>query len=158
MKLAIICAMPVKRIVSGDLKTVERIAEGLSPRLDNICLEEEVDLSEHAEQSALDAFSYCHGPFESMVFVRAKDGDVAVSPDIAAAVDWVLFLRHDCIVDIQAFEHLPDDMNDFDTLAFQKWDTSGPRSKLSHFRFGNLGSSDGGTHNLPNRILIEPFD
>ena len=120
------------------------------------------DLSAHAEQSAKDAFAYCPGPFKEMGFVRETPGSVARARQLGA--DWILFMRHYCLVDIQAFEEMgwslkraAEEGFDADMINFRRWSSAGPSTDPSRFWFQKSPFSKTiYPIEARRRILIEP--
>lgn len=162
MKLAIVCEMPgPSKILSDDIKSVTRFGGGSIIRY-NANVVGDPDLSANAEQSAKDAFRYCAGPFSEMEFVRiiAK----SVFDKALASSRWILFIGHDCVVDIQSFEVFQKTLDlhtgeKFDLVRFPHWTASGVSGISEKYSFQKSPFlCQWGTVTAQRRILIELED
>jgi len=165
LNLAVVCEIPEPIQMSGNLMDLgfDQNAE-TAFALDGGFLQCK-DLSANAAKSARDAFAYCQGPFGSMEFhrVTGKPHEYGKMDSRAFAsllgCDWLLFMYHDCLVDIQAFEFFCPVKN-VNEVRFRKWTTAGP-SGASDYTFLQTSSLfvnevDRSRTGINRRILIEP--
>ena len=168
MNLAVVCEIPEPIQMSGNLMDLgfDQNAE-TAFALDGGFLQCK-DLSANAAKSARDAFAYCQGPFSEMEFICAKVA--AVSPRLQCAkngTDWILFMAHDCLIDIQALEEMGSVLQlavraaiDATMIRFLRWGTGGLSGGYSRFCFQKARFAESGYYPIeaPRRILIEPED